>query len=514
MKLFLVMTIGTLVLVAAAQAADVIIPDPNLEAALLEALGKQMPPVTDDDLSRMVRFEAPERQIADLTGLEHATQLQELDLKANLLTDISVLAQLVRLQRLGLGSNQITDLTSLAELTELTGVDLAGNQISDISPLSGLTNLEELGLSENQISDLSPLAGLASLEELGLSTNQISDLSPLAPLTELRKLGLAENQITTIEALAGLKNLGGLTLSSNQISDISALAGLTAMQGLGLGSNQITDISPLSRMTRIEGLIMPSNQISDLSPLMSNPGLGSGDELDVELNPLDRTSITVHIPALQAKRVTVTFTPPPPWDVNSDGVVDISDLVAVGQEFGTSGEDLKADINDDGTVDIVDLVLVGSHFGERTIPSPAAPAGPGVQHLPLLRLWLTMAQSLPADTPGLARGKAVLEQLAGGSMSRETLLLPNYPNPFNPETWLPYQLAVDAHVTLRVYSMAGQLVKQLNVGEQVAGTYVGKHRAAYWDGTNQQGERVASGRYIYVLHADDYTATRHLLLVK
>ena len=95
-----------------------------------------------------------------------------------------------------------------------------------------------------------------------------------------------------------------------------------------------------------------------------------------------------------------------------------------------------------------------------------------------------------------------------------TSLMLNYPNPFNPETWIPYQLATPAEVTLTVFSSDGQLVRTLALGHQPAGVYQHRSRAAYWDGRNNIGERVASGLYFYTLTAGDFTATRKMLIMK
>ena len=96
----------------------------------------------------------------------------------------------------------------------------------------------------------------------------------------------------------------------------------------------------------------------------------------------------------------------------------------------------------------------------------------------------------------------------------ESALLPNYPNPFNPETWLPYHLAEPAEVTLSIYSADGRLVRTLALGHQPAGIYENKSRAAYWDGRNAVGERVASGLYFYTLTAGDFAATGKMLIRK
>ena len=100
------------------------------------------------------------------------------------------------------------------------------------------------------------------------------------------------------------------------------------------------------------------------------------------------------------------------------------------------------------------------------------------------------------------------------TLPEKTELLANYPNPFNPETWIPYQLATDADVTLTIYASNGQAVHQLTLGHQAAGTYQSRSRAAYWDGSNAVGEPVASGVYFYTLTAGDFTATRKMLIRK
>ena len=93
-------------------------------------------------------------------------------------------------------------------------------------------------------------------------------------------------------------------------------------------------------------------------------------------------------------------------------------------------------------------------------------------------------------------------------------MLANYPNPFNPETWIPYRLAEDAFVTLTIYNQTGQVVRTLEVGHQIASAYESRSKAVYWDGRNGLGEQVASGVYFYHLSAGDYSATRKMLILK
>ena len=97
---------------------------------------------------------------------------------------------------------------------------------------------------------------------------------------------------------------------------------------------------------------------------------------------------------------------------------------------------------------------------------------------------------------------------------RGNALLPNFPNPFNPETWIPYQLAETTHVRIRIYDVFGHLVRELDLGEQPAGDYLARQRAAYWDGRNDMGETVSSGAYFYTLEAGDYQRTRRMSVVR
>ncbi|MFC1712054.1 Ig-like domain-containing protein [Candidatus Poribacteria bacterium] len=151
-----------------------------------------------------------------------------------------------------------------------------------------------------------------------------------------------------------------------------------------------------------------------------------------------------------------------PWDTNHDGVVNILDFIEI-----QNGRGANADVNGDGAVDILDMV--------------AATGG---------------AQASPRLVPE----KDELNQ--------------NYPNPFNPETWIPYQLARDANVVIRIYSTAGQLVRVLDLGYKHAGMYSTKDVAAYWDGTNETGEPIASGIYYYNIRAGAFSAIRKMVVAE
>ena len=198
-------------------------------------------------------------------------------------------------------------------------------------------------------------------------------------------------------------------------------------------------------------------------------------------------------------------------DVNGDGIVNIQDLVIVASNIGKTGQN-PADVNGDGQVNIQDLVLVARALG-TTAAAPSLHAKDfSMLTAADVKLWLSQAEQLNITDATALRGIQFLQNLLATLTPKETALLPNYPNPFNPETWIPYQLAKAADVTLHIYAVNGRLVRTLTLGHQAAGMYQSRSRAAYWDGRNEVGEPVASGVYFYTLTAGDFTATRKMLI--
>ena len=207
----------------------------------------------------------------------------------------------------------------------------------------------------------------------------------------------------------------------------------------------------------------------------------------------------------------------PSWDVNEDGITNAVDVALVNVALGQNNPaNPRVDVNGDGIVDGKDLAIVAAHLGERN--APAAPSVGGVSNPDtspeLVESALNILRASDDGSIAFQRGIANLEQLLALFMPEETALLHNYPNPFNPETWIPYQLAEPADVTIHIYAASGVLVRTLSLGYQPAGIYQYRSRAAYWDGKNEVGESVASGVYFYTLTAGDFTATRKMLIMK
>ena len=210
-------------------------------------------------------------------------------------------------------------------------------------------------------------------------------------------------------------------------------------------------------------------------------------------------------------------------DVNEDGQVDIHDLILVIRALGqTAPVDSQVDVNNDGRVDKTDLLIIVENLDDSAIP--AAPAAMLATLDPAtLRAWIDVLHAEADDSIAYRKTLAILQGLLATVLPQETILLANYPNPFNPETWIPYHLAKDTNVTLRIYAVNGRLVRTLTLGYQAAGIYQGRSRAAYWDGKNAFGEPVASGVYFYTLSTEstrdsvtavDFIATRKMLIRK
>ena len=170
----------------------------------------------------------------------------------------------------------------------------------------------------------------------------------------------------------------------------------------------------------------------------------------------------------------------PATDVNADGVVDVLDLMIVAENFGRVDTPLIGDVTGDGEVNREDIIAVLD-----ALEAAAAPAA--VSTTESLQRWIDRAKQLNRTDARFQKGIAVLQNLLTTLRETETVpkataLLANYPNPFNPETWIPYQLAKSTDVTLRIYAADGRLVRLLDLGHQNVGMYHSRSRAAHWDG--------------------------------
>ena len=205
------------------------------------------------------------------------------------------------------------------------------------------------------------------------------------------------------------------------------------------------------------------------------------------------------------------LTPPvsyAPYDVNKDGAVDNTDAGLVIDALGT--RNARYDVNGDGTANFLDVVLVFDNRDDNVAGAPTIVGNLKLSAAKIERIeeQIDLLIATNDRSPAAMRTLVYLQQLlATETRPERTQLFANYPNPFNPETWIPYELATDTHVKITIYNTQGVVIRTLQFGHQSAGYYTGRDRAAYWDGRNAFGEQVASGLYFYQLETDEMSST-------
>ena len=199
------------------------------------------------------------------------------------------------------------------------------------------------------------------------------------------------------------------------------------------------------------------------------------------------------------------------YDVNGDGAVNNIDVTLVAVSLGSSNA--KYDVNGDGTVDANDLRAVIANADDAAA-APAIDVDFTTLNVDMIQEQIDILLASSDTSLAGQRTLAYLQQMLASARPDETVLLANYPNPFNPETWMPYHLATGTDVQVNIYNTQGTLVRMLTLGHQSAGYYTSRSRAAYWDGRNAFGERVASGIYFYQLQTDKISPMRKMVILK
>ena len=437
------------------------------------------------------------------------TNLTWLNLWHNNISAIYALVDLTSLKELSLGGNTISDISVLAGLTQLERLELWGNSTTDISSVAGLTNLTSLGLNDNNISDISPLVantGLGKGDKVYVRWNPLSYQSIHTHIPALQQRGVMvefDNRPHPAFLKISGDNQKGASFTplsqpfvvEAQDANGSALAGVSVTFAVTAGGGTLsTTITRTDENGRAQ------------STLTLGPNLGT--------NTVEVSAAGIEVPAT-FHAISDTEAPSIAADVNGDGVVNVLDLIVIASELGNTGTNLVVDVNRDGIVSILDLILVAGMFDDAAAAPSAQPQVPETLTAVEVQDWLTDARAIEVRDPIVKRGIIMLEQLLISLTPKETEnLLANYPNPFNPETWIPYRLAEDAFVTLTIYDGSGQVVRTLDVGHRIASAYESQSKAIHWDGRNNVGGRVASGVYFYHLSAGDFSATRKMLILK
>ena len=398
-----------------------------------------------------------------------------------------------KIQRANLDGSNVQDLLTGLKFPFGIALDIAGGKMYWTD--SG--TVQRANLDGSNVEDLITVSRLHGIA-LGIPSQAI----PLTPDLVIESVQAEPSTVEpgeTFRLYATLKNQGRGVSTATKLRYYRSTDAVISTEDTQLSSAQRDPLAANATIRRYLPVTAPA------TPGTYYYGV-CVDSVSDESDTANNCSITV--------RVTVTTPPAVSEDVNDDGVVDVQDLVYVAQRYGQTGT-TTADVNDDGVVNIDDLILVAA------VLDADAAAAPSLHSYPLERLtvrevqlWLSEAYQRDVTDPSVGKGILFLEQLLSVLTPKETALLANYPNPFNPETWIPYQLAKPADVTLTIYASNGQVVRRLALGHQAAGVYQSRSRAVYWDGRNAFGEPVASGLYFYTLTAGDFTATRKMLIRK
>ena len=528
------------------------------------------------DLVSLREYHSWGTPILNLSGLAKLPSLRKLDICGGDISDLSPLSEATQLRELYLAGNEITDVSPLANLTGLTTLNLKHNQISDVSGLSGLPSLRRLYLEHNLIRDFSPLSALG--EHVVISKRGNPGVPSGGVVHNYDGTPPAGPKITgpwlwVIVPGTWLGNTDWLAEASGGFVTERKVATLGAREGKSVGQskwrahslsptghdniNEMTDALGWGKHSEIYDHIV-YGFVSLKSPRQQETTMlvGSDDAVKVWLNGelvhkalIDRSAVdyqdafpvtlkqgtNVLLVAIDnnghgdfsgffgfAVGTTYSVNPPdtqlraiPAWDVNKDGDVSILDLILVAQDFGKArSSNPRTDVNKDGKRNILDLNLVAKHIDAAMVAAAPVLSGDSDISPAIIASWIARAETVSDGSRAFREGIATLRHLFATMTPKRTALLTNYPNPFNPETWIPYELAKDSDVRVSIYDARGVVVRTLSLGHQPAGRYRAKHRAAYWDGRNAVGEPVASGLYFYTLTAGDFSGTGKMLIRK
>ena len=514
-------------------------------------------------------------QIRDIKPLENLTQLQILLLSDNQISNLTPLTGLRALTHLLLSGNQISDLKPIEALANLEVLHANNNQINDLASFTGLRQLTTLWLANNEVSNLRPLTRLFNLIELKIAENPIADRTTLRILLDRNsnlELDVDPTQLFplvhgnspepppmywTDTQTSGFYRLVG----KKKTVENAALGGhnITAL-AVDVGAGKLYWIEQISASRgEIECADLDGSNIQVVKRLFSVPR-------DITIDPVNKkiycTSSSGRIQRLNLNGSNFEANLITNLDMPKHIALDVADggklyWTELGERIrrsdldGSNIETIATDLETLGGIGIAGGKLYWTEQSDigrgkiqranldgtdvQTLVSlKNVPLGIAVDTIGRKLYWSNTVgkiqranlngKNIQTVITGLGKPTDLVLGIRTATASAaapsifvspdNTTLLPNYPNPFNPETWIPYHLAQPADVILRIYAANGVLVRTLVLGHQTTGFYQNQSRAAYWDGKNQLGEPVASGVYFYTLSAGDFTATQKMIVVK
>ncbi|RKU19639.1 hypothetical protein C6500_10745 [Candidatus Poribacteria bacterium] len=516
--------------------------------------------------------------IVDVSPLANLTTLKHLNLDENLITDASPLAKLARLEVLYLENNIITDVSALSGFKNLERLDLRNNGISDFSPLDGLPDKTFVRMDGNpgfpsggpkitgpwlwaivpgtRLDDrtdfLSRATGGAATE-LKVATNGATEGKAVGKRKwALHRISATDgdniNRMTdalgwgTGEEIYDHIVYGSVILDSPEEQQTTMLVGsddavkvwlngeLVHKAFVARGAGDYQDFFPVTLKRGKNALLvaLDNRGHGGFSGFFGFAPNAKYEVFQPSINftfSTDTTQIekgdtfTVHLKTENADNLAG-------WQTNiifNKAVLKVSSGATEG-DFLKQGDGrtfFQAGTINNTTGKITGIKAVQLSKGKMTrqgtlfsVRFTAIANGESRLSVDNFQAGSSRGEKINATPPEITVTVGGGAPAAPALYPNETALLHNYPNPFNPETWIPYQLAEPADVTIRIYAASGVLVRTLALGNQPAGIYQYRSRAAYWDGKNTVGESVASGVYFYTLTAGDFTATGKMLIRK
>ena len=408
-----------------------------------------------------------------------------------------------------LDGTSVTELTSILSVPMGIAVDVTGSKLYWTNARGRIqrANLNGSGI-QNVVQDLSGPTDIVVSNGFIYWTEGRNSV---------RRVSISDQKITQ-DIAANLGTVGGLAVGDGKVywTEMTAAGGgtINSANADGIGATKLASIlaTPMGIAVDTAGRkLYWTNARGRIQRASLN---GSGITNVVE--GLESPGEIVISDSISETLTGTPLTPPvsyAQYDVNKDGTVDNTDAGLVIDALGTSNA--AYDVNGDGTVNFLDVVLV---FDNRDDNVAGAPTIVGMKlsaaQIDVIEEQIDLLIATNDRSPAAMWTLIYLQQLLVTARPEKTQLFANYPNPFNPETWIPYELATDTNVRITIYNTQGVVIRTLQFGHQSAGYYTERDRAAYWDGRNALGEQVASGLYFYQLETDEMSLMRKMVILK
>ena len=473
-------------------------PDANLRKAVRAALRLNAnEPLTQEKMLNLHGLNAPKLGIRDLTGLEYAMYLKSLSIGGNQIRNLKPLANLGNLRRLYIGGNRIRHIRHLANLTNLRRLGMLRNQVTDISVLAGLVNLKYLRIEGNPITDTSPLRSLPKLIDVDVyisSPPQQENPQPQGESTHFDTDPPEDDgqqtddrrQDDSSQSQQQQPTTNPQPKSDQQQQPITNPQPQQQQQPSTIPPPELVVLPPEPEPEPL--LSLPQQQLNEEKDESEEEEEDEEEDEEEEEEEKDYEAECLAQGGTWYDGVCVRRPTPQEFCEALGGTWDDETETCDGVEGLAPSHPKNAFLLDRITLEQLDPATLEAQLG----------------------IWLV-------ENDGSAlylRSIALLESVLATKRPDKTHLLPNYPNPFNPETWIPYHLATLSDVQITIYDTRGTVVRHLDLGHQQAGYYTSRSRAVYWDGCNDIGEKVSSGVYFYQLQTDKTSQLRKMVILK